>query len=588
MDLHTRDVVWDSPSDDSLGSMPLGNGDLGANVWVTRDGRVHLYLGKTDAWDEYSRLVKLGELTIEADPPAGDAVRRGFRQALHPSEGCIVLRFGPAAASVLELRLWVDAHRPMLWIEVSGGDGGALPLRCRLGTWRTAYRQLDAGEAGASMRQDGVRDKAFEYPDAVLSPPHLRDGQIGLYHRNQYSMLPELLAHQQLADAADAVDDPLVDRTFGCVVQCDADEVETGGELAEQTLTCRAAAGRTVLAVVAHTSRDATLDAWAEALQQHADAARGADLDAARRAHADWWRALWDRSFIEISGSAAAEAIGRACALQRYVTACAGRGTFPIKFNGSIFTVDGPEENRPDWDAPRRFNPDYRRWGGGYWFQNTRLIYWPLLASGDWEMLRPWFDFFERVAGLSRRRVAKHLGMDGVFFPETMTLWGTYRNDNYGYGRPADLNAALPVNRFIRRYWQGGLELAAVMLAYRSHTGDDAWWRRQGYPIVRDVLLFYRAYYDRRDARGKVRLAPSQALETWHDAVNPTPDIAGLRWVLDELLRLPDPLTPDDDRPLLRRFRDELPDVPLADAPSGAGPRIVPAETYRDCRNMEN
>jgi len=31
-------VVWDSPSADYNGSMPLGNGDIGLNVWVEGSG----------------------------------------------------------------------------------------------------------------------------------------------------------------------------------------------------------------------------------------------------------------------------------------------------------------------------------------------------------------------------------------------------------------------------------------------------------------------------------------------------------------------------------------------------------------------
>lgn len=27
-------VVWDTPSENSLGSMPLGNGDIGLNLWT--------------------------------------------------------------------------------------------------------------------------------------------------------------------------------------------------------------------------------------------------------------------------------------------------------------------------------------------------------------------------------------------------------------------------------------------------------------------------------------------------------------------------------------------------------------------------
>ena len=43
--------------------------------------------------------------------------------------------------------------------------------------------------------------------------------------------------------------------------------------------------------------------------------------------------------------------VTRAYAAQRYLTACAGRGRLPIRFNGSIFTIS------------HKGDPDYRRWG---------------------------------------------------------------------------------------------------------------------------------------------------------------------------------------------------------------------------------
>lgn len=43
--LEKYNVVWDSPSRDSSGSMPLGNGDIGANVWVEENGDLVFYVG---------------------------------------------------------------------------------------------------------------------------------------------------------------------------------------------------------------------------------------------------------------------------------------------------------------------------------------------------------------------------------------------------------------------------------------------------------------------------------------------------------------------------------------------------------------
>ena len=50
-------------------------------------------------------------------------------------------------------------------------------------------------------------------------------------------------------------------------------------------------------------------------------------------------------------------------------------------------------------------------------------------------------------------------------------------------------------------------------------------------PFAREVLRFFDRHYP-RGPDGKLRLEPAQVLETWWIAVNPTPDIAGLRFSL--------------------------------------------------------
>ena len=95
--------------------------------------------------------------------------------------------------------------------------------------------------------------------------------------------------------------------------------------------------------------------------------------------------------------------------LQRFITACAGRGAYPIKFNGSLFTVPpGPTEQ----------DPDYRRWGPGYWWQNTRLPYISLCASGDFDLMRPLFRMYaDELLPLCKYRTRLYLGHDGAYLP---------------------------------------------------------------------------------------------------------------------------------------------------------------------------
>ena len=48
--LASNNVSWNVPGPTSLQSMPLGNGDIGLNVWTETNGAVDFYIGKTDAW----------------------------------------------------------------------------------------------------------------------------------------------------------------------------------------------------------------------------------------------------------------------------------------------------------------------------------------------------------------------------------------------------------------------------------------------------------------------------------------------------------------------------------------------------------
>lgn len=69
---------------------------------------------------------------------------------------------------------------------------------------------------------------------------------------------------------------------------------------------------------------------------------------------------------------------------------CNAYGSVPTKFNGGLFTFDPCHV-----DEKQSFTPDYRKWGGGTMTaQNQRLVYWPMLKSGDFDMMPSQFDFY--------------------------------------------------------------------------------------------------------------------------------------------------------------------------------------------------
>lgn len=270
------------------------------------------------------------------------------------------------------------------------------------------------------------------------------------------------------------------------------------------------------------------------------------------------------------------EVVTRGYVLQRYVTACAGRGAYPIKFNGSIFTVD----------VQGKYDPDYRRWGGAYWFQNTRLPYWPLLASGDHEMMLPLFHMYRNALELARVRTKLYFGHDGACFPETMQFWGTYHNGEMGYGWDREgLGLWPPQNHYIGNYMSGGLELSAMMLDYYQFTEDDAFLRDTMLPLLTDIVRYFAEHYP-TDENGKMRFHPAQALETWWDCVNPLPEVAGLRFVLQQALKLPEASVGADRRAYWSSVLAKLPPIPTRT--EGGQPMLAPADSFARLSNVEN
>ncbi|MCX5684723.1 MAG: DUF5703 domain-containing protein, partial [Planctomycetota bacterium] len=272
---------------------------------------------------------------------------------------------------------------------------------------------------------------------------------------------------------------------------------------------------------------------------------------------------------------AGASVVSQGYALQRFINACGGRGAMPIKFNGSIFTVDIPGADG-----------DYRRWGGCFWFQNTRLAYWSMPACGDYDLMQPLFKMYADALPLRKAVTRLYYNHDGAFYDETIYFWGTPCNDDYRWKRDG-APASLLNNPYIMRYWQGGLELTMMMLDTFDHTGDKAFAGKQLVPLADAVVTFYDKHYP-READGKLRFEPAQSLETWWKAVNPMPEVAGLRAVLPRLIALPEDLTTPAQRREWQRILAQVPPVPMREAD---GKKVLAAaqefSNHRNCENPE-
>jgi len=527
-------------------SLPIGNGYIGANIWLDDAGIIHALISHNEALSEMGRLVKVGHLEIRLKADGLDPSR--LHLDLDADEGMVFLRTGDDPSFLG--RLWVDAHHPCVRFEAEAETpftAEARLLLCRPHRRvvpNTHVRAWDFTES-VGFLMAAPKPDLNGYP---VEPDHLCDdgaNTLVWYHRNPYSWL----SWHGTGWENHRAHDRYVDRTFGGCI--------TGNgwqRVAPDTLRMNAPARRTSLDTTIHCAQTGTLDEWRDDLRNLASGLPGAETT--RGAHIAWWRGAAARSFIRISGSPEAQRVSEGYRLQSYLTTCANRSRYPIHFNGSIFnvawTMVHPDGRRECYDA------DYRRWHASYWGQNTRLIYWPLLAAGDFEGMRAYFRFHLEILPAAMHRGGLALrdksgpGKSGAFYWETMAL-----HDNIEV-------RVVPEKGTGFHYFTSSLEMLMMGFDFLDFTGDRTFAVGTLLPLATAVLDFYHAFGDWPEPERYSLTA--HATESYKDSVNPTPDIAGLAAVLPRAIEAFAQDVPEEVLSKWRSFLEALPPLPTRDA----------------------
>ena len=549
-----NDVTWTTLGTNENDSMPIGNGDLAANVWNEQNGDIVLLIAKSDSWTESGDLVKLGRVRVQLTPNpfAGST---NFTQVLKLENASVQIRSG---ANVLQV--WVDANHPVLHLEAKLEHPATLQAELEL--WR--------------------KDKS----DMILPATA---GQISWCHFNSSSIYPTVLEQEHLTSVLTKYPDPLLHRCFGVVLA-------GPGLVSLDNRTVQSAPGLNLrLDLVALTETQvASPREWQADIGLLVGKIEGINLESAWDVHCMWWDDFWNRSWIHVTGNEAAKQVSQGYIIQRYMLACSSRGAYPVKFNGGLFTVG---HDLPDHQGSnnRTHNPDYRAWDGCYWNQNNRLLYWPLLETGDFDLLKPWFDMYVHDLPLAEDRTWVYYHHGGASLPETMYFWGLPNLGDFGRNNPTTE---------IRSHWQryhiqGTLEVISQMLDEYDITQNKDFARTNLIPFAAAIVTYYAEHWPRTED-GKIRMSPSQSLETYQlDAVNPTPDIAGLKSILPRLLALPEGLASQDQREFWTKTLADVPPLPLGKTAHGKLPPfgigdtngtliILPAEEYGKTGNGEN
>ena len=443
------DVVWTEPgsvSNGSSSSMPVGGGDISLNVWV-ENGTVLFYVGKDGCFDENNSLLKLGRVRLTLDPnPFTEGEE--FEQRLVLEDGYIQIR----SANNSIIKVWVDVSNPVVHAEISMSTPAHLTASWE--TWRYRDHVMNISEQAQSSWNSIPNVTAVTRKDNVS---FWQQDSILMSHRNINSrVLDASLVQQHLMDYKSELYDPLTNNTFGLLMRGEglrSSDVSSGYYVntSYKSWNLHSTGARTLfdLTLVAHTNQTATYDDWENQL---------VSIDAAAATKAQdktiaWWHSFWNRSYIFVNSNSSVSdvsfQVGRNYQLFRYMLACNAGSKWPSKFNGALFTFD-PVYVNPDYP----FSPDFRLWGGGtYTAQNQRLEYWPLLKTGDLDVMLPQFDFYHRIVPTSLVRGSVYYDIHHSWFTEQIDNSGlsqifNFNADEYIYQtkRPLSFNPGLEFN----------------------------------------------------------------------------------------------------------------------------------------------
>lgn len=586
--LSRYNIVWNSQSKNSGESMPCGGGDIGLNVWV-ENGDIFFYISRSGTFDENNTFLKLGRMKISLSPNpfAGEK----FSQTLNLPDGSVIIK-GSDGKITSTVKLWVDVHRPVIHVEMLSSK----PVKTMAAF--ESWRYQDHIAKGLENNQDSWK---WENKQTVVTRKdniEFRDNTIAFYHHNlDTTVFDETVRNEGMQAIKAQMFDPLRNLTFGGLVI--AKGLTTAGTYNDKytdtdfkgwRLQSAKPATRQDILICLETDQHSGISQWEDGLAQTVKDVTAHQKDAWKQTRA-WWKTYWDRSFIEIDADKNDNSeqwqVGRNYQLFRYMLGCNAYGKWPTKFNGGLFTYDPVFTNK---GFP--YTPDFRNWGGGLMTaQNQRLVYWPMLKSGDIDMMKPQFDFYLNALKNAELRSQVYWNHDGACFTEQMENFGLPNRAEYGLKRPADFDKGLEYNAWLEYTWDTALEFCMMILETERYEKRDI----SAYmPLVKSCLTFFDEHYQylarkrgskALDGEGRLVLFPGSSGETYKMAYNSTSTIAALQTVLSRLLELPSQYLPESER---AKWAAMLKRIPLLNFREIDGHKTIsPALTWQRINNVE-
>lgn len=553
-DYKPKDYVWTTQSHNSAGSMPCGGHDVGMNVWV-ENGDILFYVSKSGMLDENNTLLKAGRfrLNIKGQPFSGT----DFEQRLCLDDGAIYIK-----GKGISIRLWADVYQPKVFVEMNATHKADATLSYE--SWRYKDRPVTKAECQQGSYKWNIPADCTTFADSIKAAK----SSIDFWHTNRsYTVFDYTVSREGLDAIKDELYNPIGGKTFGGSITMPGFKF-TGTSTGTYASTDYKAWHYSATGI-----RQATvsIDLYTGETASNALSAKKSKARSTK-----WWHRFWQRSFITAKGEGAAMA--RNYELFRYMLGCNAYGEYPTKFNGSLFTFD------PVYADPKcPFTPDFRKWGGGTMTaQNQRLVYWPMLKSGDTDMMKAQFDTYLRMLPNATRRTKFYWNHDGASFSEQIENCGLPNPTEYGKHKPGD-DPGMDRNAWLEYQWDTALEFCSMIMQAHKYSGMDI---AEYEPLIRQTLIFFDEHYQYiakklgvkpLNADGKLMLYPSSGCETYKMAYNPSSVIAALKTVAEQWIEY--------KGDSLNNFLSRIPPIPLRTIEGDTC--IAPAIVWARIQNIE-
>jgi hypothetical protein len=587
-ELDNCNITWTTQSKNSGESMPCGGGDIGLNVWV-ENGELFFYIARSGTFDENNAFLKLGRVRIKLFPNPFEG--NVFQQQLVLRDGYVSVKGSNGKLST-DVSIWVDVIRPVIHVEITSSQ--PVIAEATYESWR--YRDRPStGRSNNANSWNWASGDVKTFRDQIT----FEKNDVLFYHQNNsFSVFDVTVKEQGLDSVKGELFNPLKDLVFGgkmsgmnMVPAGETQGTYLNTDYKGWMLKSKNANRAQHLTIYLNTSKSASIDNWKNELNEILERSVQ-DKNAWKNTRA-WWQTFWARSFIFINNNtkndtSAAWQVGRNYQLFRYMLGCNAKGEYPTKFNGGLFTYDPALI-----DTAYSYTPDFRNWGGGvHTAQNQRLVYFPMIKNGDFDMMKPQFDFYLRILHNAELRSKVYWGHDGACFTEQMENFGLPNMAEYGLKRPANFDKGVEYNAWLEYTWDTVLEFCLMMLEEEKYTQKDI---SSYLPFIESCLRFFDEHYQylakqrgikALDGNGHLVLYPGAGAETFKMAYNSTSTIAALRTVTERLLQLPSKYLSDQQTKYFSEFLKRIPPITLTNF--NGHQTIAPAKNWERINNEES